>query len=144
MTLCRRAAVREAEDALAKAEAQLLLATTPEEKAAALAAIEAAKERIETETRKAESQIALRKAEEMLANATTEEERQAALAMLDAAKAEVASAEAAVEAVRTKQKNGETNSHQPRIYLPPPSCLFALVMYHAHKYVSTIVVATIS
>ena len=69
--------MREAEDALAKAEAQLLLATTPEEKAAALAAIEAAKERIETETRKAESQIALRKAEEMLANATTEEERQA-------------------------------------------------------------------
>ena len=41
--------MREAEDALAKAEAQLLLATTPEEKAAALAAIEAAKERIETE-----------------------------------------------------------------------------------------------
>ena len=115
------AAVREAEDALAKAEAQLLLATTPEEKAAALAAIEAAKERIETETRKAESQIALRKAEEMLANATTDEERQAALAMLDAAKAEVASAEAAVEAVRTKQKNGETSTQQPRIYLPPPS-----------------------
>ena len=60
-----------------------LLATTPAEKAAALAAIEAAQERIETETRKAESQIALRKAEEMLANATTEEERQVGLTMLE-------------------------------------------------------------
>ena len=131
------AAVREAEDALAKAEAQLLLATTPEEKAAALAAIEAAKERIETETRKAESQIALRKAEEMLANATTEEERQAALAMLDAAKAEVASAEAAVEAVRTKQKNGETSTQQPRM-CRHHRVIFALVTRHDHAHKVTL------